>query len=120
MDPSEFRRQLRALIDAAREKAKDGLTWAEAGQLFVSFLQVAVESAAGLSLPGATKKEFVLAAVAELYDAVAPFVPLPWFLAPVRGILTKRFRDVVLRLADGAVEAVYFWWKNRSPNPDAA
>jgi len=113
----ELTAKLRELIHDAVANAKDGLTWAEIGQVSVRFVQIAVEAATELyNLPGESKKLLVMTAIGELYDALAPFIPYPWFLAPLRGILTTKLRGVVLSLASGAVEAVYYWLKRRFPD----
>lgn len=118
MDLTEFSTQMRALIDSAVAKARDadGLTWAEAGQLFVQFVQLAVEAATGLRLDGAGKKQAVLLAIGELFDAIAPYIPMPWYLAPLRSVLIAKLRQVVLAVASGGIEAVYYWLKRRFPD----
>jgi len=126
MTLQQFTEQMRALIRSAVAKARDddGLTWAESGQLFIQFLQLAIEAATGLDISGPAKKEAVLIAIGELFDAVSPFIPLPWFLSPLRGILIPKLRTVVIAVASGAVEAIYAWFKRRfpdhlEPNPGA-
>lgn len=118
MTESEFVAQMRLLIRSAVEKAKDGLTLAEVGQIFLSFVQIAMTAAAQFSIPGADKKKLVLAAILELYDALAPFLPLPWFLSPFRSIITAKLREIVLQLTSGIIEAVYSWWdRDTTPEP---
>lgn len=111
---STFSQQVQEFIAAARVLAGDGLTLAEVGQLFLALITLAVDAAARLSATGETKKSWVLSAVAQLYDAVAPHVPLPWFVAFLRPLIRPHLRALVLALADGVIEAVY---QARQPDP---
>jgi hypothetical protein len=120
MTESEFIVSMRLLIRSAVEKAKDGLTLAEAGQLFVAFIQIAMQAAAEFRVPGAAKKDLVMASVAELFDALSPYIPLPWFLLPFRAIVVSKLRAIVLSLTSGIVEAIYAWWQDRHPDPTPA
>lgn len=120
MTEAEFIQQCRALIQSVINEAKDGLTLAEAGRLFVSFTQFAMGIAAEFRLPGGIKKELVMAAVGELYDAVSSFLPLPWFLSPFRSIITTKLRSIVLAIISGVIEAVYSrWFDGSTPQPAA-
>lgn len=110
MTEAEFVQKCRELIKSVLAEAKDGLTLAEIGRLFMMFVQFAMETAAEFRLPGGIKKELVMAAVGELYDAVAPFLPLPWFLSPFRGIIAAKLRTIVLAIVSGIIEGVYSRW----------
>lgn len=111
-----FTDQIRAFIAEARELAADGLTLAELGQLFIALITLAVEAAQKLRADGKEKKSWVLSAVAQLYDAIAPHVPLPWFLQVLRPVLRPHLRAAVLAIADGVIESVYARVKHE-PSP---
>lgn len=105
-----FREQVEQFVAEARELAADGLTLAEIGQLFSALIALAVSAAMKLSNAGPDKKQLVLQAVGYLFDALVEFFPLPdWvpFKAWVRARLAPVLKEIVLLLADGAIEAVY-------------
>ena len=113
----DFRTSMRLVIRDVAAKAADGLTLREAGQIAIEFLQLAIQAAAKLALPGSLKKEAVLGAFEELLDVLLPLLPLPWFLAPFRKIILAKAKVILMALADGAIEAIYRWWKQRQPVP---
>lgn len=102
-----FQQQVTAFVQETKTLAADGLTLAEVGNLFVALIGLAVAAAAKLNNSGEEKKAFVLEAVGYLYDAIAPAIPLPFFLQPFRAFVRPHVRALVLRLADGVIEAVY-------------
>jgi hypothetical protein len=110
-----FQQQVQAFVAEAGRLAADGLTLAEVGQLFVALITLAVDAAAQLANEGPQKKAFVLNAVAYLYDAIAPSIPLPMIVQTFRAWLRPYVRGLVLSLADGAIEAVY--QRFQAPNP---
>ncbi len=91
----------------ARVKSVDGFSLAELGELFTEFIDKAVKAAAILSNPGAEKKAVVLAAVGVLFDNVAPAIPLPFFVQPFRAFIRPYVRQLVIAIADGAIEVSY-------------
>lgn len=105
-DAGDFRAQIEAFVAQAKQLAADGLSWAEAAQLVVALIHLAVAAAEDLANSGDQKKAFVLEAVGFLYDTIAPFVVLPIWLAPFRPVIRSVLRPLVLQLADGAIEAV--------------
>lgn len=101
-----FHAQVDAYIAAAKARLEDGLTLAELGQLFIGLLGLAVAAARDLTLTGAEKKELVLQAIGFLFDALAPAIPLPLWLRPLRAWILPALKVIVLEVADGAVEAI--------------
>lgn len=98
-------------IKSAKEKARDGLSLAEAGQLFVALAQMAVVAAQELANPGPEKKSLVREALSQLYDAVEPHFPIPFWLKPFWVFLKSPVKTSVLAIADGAIEAIYAYVK---------
>lgn len=97
--------QVKSYIADAKLKAADGLTLAEVGQLVYGFVLLAVQAARALGNTGPEKKAIVVGWITELYDAIAPFIPLPWWLAFFKPFL----RPLFIQLVNGAVEAAYDW-----------
>lgn len=95
------------ILQIAKEKAKDGFTWQELGELFTIFLQMSVKDLIKVSISGPEKKALVLAGVGELFDIVAPAIPLPVWLTPFRVWMRPYFKQIVLLISDGAIEAIY-------------
>jgi hypothetical protein len=93
----------RAYIVTAKLAAKDGLTWAEFGELLMGLLRLAIDTVDVLNAPGADKKAAVMEAAAALFDAVAdkavPLVAYPFWLA-----IRSPTRALVLAIASGAIE----------------
>lgn len=100
----------RAFINAAKEKAKDGLTISEFGELFVALMELAMEFVNQFSVPGARKKELVLEALGQLFDALADKL-VPIWLYPAWFFAKPAVRTIVLAIADGAIEAILARWK---------
>lgn len=103
----DFGTRIAGFIQSAKEKAKDGLTLAEVGELFVALLQLAVVAAKELSNPGVEKKAIVKEALSQLFDAVEPYLPIPFWAKPFWLLLKSPIKQLVLALADGAIEAIY-------------
>lgn len=97
--------QVKSYIADAKLKAADGLTMAEVGQIVYGFILLAVQAARALGNTGPEKKAIVLGWITELYDALAPFIPLPWYLMFFKPYL----RSLFLQLVSGAIEAAYDW-----------
>jgi len=93
----------RAYIVTAKAAARDGLTWAEFGELLMGLLRLAIDTVDVLNAPGADKKAAVMEAAAALFDAVAdkavPLVAYPFWLA-----IRSPTRALVLAIASGAIE----------------
>ena len=98
--PEAIRKAISEFIASARDKASDGLTWAEFGSIYIEFIRLQIFLFDGVvSMTGAEKKAAVLEGVASLFDALSPFL-LPWWLRPASGAL----RSLVVALASGAIE----------------
>lgn len=91
----------------ARELAADGLTLAELSQLFLSFIAVCVSLARTLSNSGSDKKAIVLSAAGRMVDLVVPFALASFGLGWASPLLLPILRPLLLRFADGAIEAFY-------------
>jgi hypothetical protein len=95
----------RAYIVTAKAAAKDGLTWAEFGELLMGLLRLAIKTVDVLNAPGADKKAAVMEAAAALFDAVADKA-VPTVLWPFWVMARPSVRSLVLALASGAVEQI--------------
>lgn len=93
-------------LNTARDKARDGLTWAEFGSLVAALVRLAVEMLdATQTLSGPEKKEIVLESVAVLFDALAlPCVPIT--LYPFWFIVRPPARALVVAIAAGTIETI--------------
>ena len=95
-----------AFLEAAREQAKDGLTWQEFGRLLVQLLYLLVsglDAVAGMS--GPEKKQIVLIGVSALFDRFADLC-VPVTLYPFWLLIRPATRTLILALASGGVEAL--------------
>lgn len=97
--------KIRAFIAAAKEKAADGLTVAEFGELTVAMLRVCIAAADSVPEDGEQKKQWVLAAVGMLFDAVADKC-VPVVAWPVWLVVHGSVRSLVLLAAAGAIESM--------------
>lgn len=96
--------KIAAFIQAAREAAADGLTWAEFGELLLSLLRLVVTTLDTVSgLTGPQKKALALEAVVSLFDAVADKA-VPTMLWPLWILARPAVRSLVVSLAAGAIE----------------
>lgn len=91
-------------IATAREKAADGLTWGEFGELVLSLLRVVVPFLESVKLmTGSEKKAFTLNAVGRLFDAVADYA-VPVTLYPIWLVARPAVRALVVAIAGGVLE----------------
>jgi hypothetical protein len=104
-DLASLEDQMVAYCVIARAKAADGLTLTELAELIAAAMRIAVATVDSIPADGAQKKQWVLDAVAMVFDQCAdraiPFVLLPvWYLAKPAA------RQLVLTAASGAIEAL--------------
>lgn len=98
--------QVTAFLADAREKAKDGLTWAEFGRLFVSLLYLVVSGLESIgTLTGPQKRDVAIAAAAALFDTFANLC-VPVAAWPAWLLIRPAVRLLLLSMAAGAVEAL--------------
>lgn len=101
----DFRSKVDAFVAVARAKAAGGITVAEFAELALSLVRVAVAAADGLDAAGSLKREWVVSAVAALFDATADNA-IPAIVWPVWLIVRPAVRQLVLLAAAGAVESL--------------
>ena len=104
-DAAGFADKVRAFLVVARLKASDGLTVAEFGELLIALLRVAIDAADLMAQPGPERKEFVLAAVAALFDSVADQA-VPTLAWPVWIVARPIVRTLLLSAVSGAIETL--------------
>ena len=104
-DAAGFADKVRAFLVVARLKASDGLTVAEFGELLIALLRVAIDAADLMTQPGPERKEFVLAAVAALFDSVADQA-VPTLAWPVWIVARPIVRTLLLSAVSGAIETL--------------
>ena len=104
-DAAGFADKVRAFLVVARVKASDGLTVAEFGELLIALLRVAIDAADLMAQPGPERKEFVLAAVAALFDAIADHA-VPTLAWPVWIVARPIVRSLLLSAVSGAIETL--------------
>lgn len=97
--------KIRVFIAAAKEKAADGLTVSEFGELTIALLRVVIAAADILPEDGDQKKTWVLAAVGMLFDAVADKC-VPLMAWPIWLVVRGSVRSLVLMAAAGAIESM--------------
>ena len=119
MTPEQLQSAVIGFISGARAKSAGGLTVAEFGSLVVEVIRLAV---AGLdtinTLDGAAKKQWAIACVASLFDAVADScVPLP--AKPIWWIVRPAVRTLVLSAAGGALEQILALTRAAAPEVSA-
>lgn len=66
----------------AREKAKGGLTAQEAASLMLRLVRMLMAMMETIDAPGASKKQAVLDGASQMWDALVPFLPVPWYARP--------------------------------------
>lgn len=119
MTPEQLQRDILDLIARAREKARDGLTVAEFGELVVGVIRMAVSGIDDyVTLDGPSKKAWTIACVASLFDAVADSC-VPMLAKPVWWIVRPAVRVLVLSAAGGALEQILQLTRAASPEPAA-
>jgi hypothetical protein len=102
----DLEKRIRVFIAAAQEAAAGGVTWPEFGELLIAFLRLAIYAAdTVVGMPGAKKKELVVAGVAALFDTVADKA-IPTYFYPVWLLTRSSVRALVLAIASGAIEVL--------------
>jgi hypothetical protein len=111
-----LQKQVEAFIEKARTLADGGLTFAEAGQLGLAFLEMGVQAAEGLAdVTGEEKLAAVLDAFGYVWDVIIwPSLPLG-YLNLFRGLLAKPARATAMAIAEGLVEAAVARMKAKVP-----
>lgn len=97
--------KVKAFVAIAKVKAADGLTVPEFAELAVALLRVAIDAADSIPVDGASRKVFVLNAVALLFDTVADKC-VPFVAWPIWVIVRPAVRQLVLLAASGAIESL--------------
>ena len=97
--------KVRAFVSIAKVKSAGGITLAEFGELAVALMRVAIEAADAIPVEGAERKQFVLNAIAILFDTVADRA-IPALAWPVWIILKPAARQLLLLVASGAIESL--------------
>jgi hypothetical protein len=119
MTPDQLQSAVLALIAGARLKAAGGLTVSEFGSLVVEVIRLAVAGLDTIStLDGEAKKNWALACVGTLFDAVADSC-VPTLAWPVWFILRPAVRTLVLSAAGGALEQILKLTRAAAPEPAA-
>jgi hypothetical protein len=116
-----LQKQVEAFIEKARTLADGGLTFAEAGQLGMAFLEMSVQAAEELAdASGEEKLAAVLDAFGYVWDLIIwPALPLGYF-AMFRGLLAKPARAIAMAIAEGLVEAAVSKLKAKATVPAVA
>jgi hypothetical protein len=104
-DAAGFADKVRSFLVVARVKAADGLTVAEFGELLIALLRVAIDAADLMAQPGPERKEFVIAAVAALFDSVADYA-VPTLAWPIWIVARPVVRTLLLSAVSGAIETL--------------
>ena len=119
MTPEQLQSAVLGFIAGARAKAVGGLTVSEFGSLTVEVIRLAVAGLDTIStLDGAAKKQWAIACVASLFDAVADAcIPLP--AKPIWWIVKPAIRSLVLSAAGGALEQILALTRAAAPEPAA-
>jgi len=112
---SDLQAAINAKTKDAIEASRNGLTLAGAGNLFTDFTQILVEECRKLLNSGAVKKQTVLDEPGKFFDRLAPAISFPWWAAPFKSIILIFVRGMFLKLADGAIEAIYARMKIEVP-----
>jgi hypothetical protein len=97
--------KVRAFVATAKVKAAGGITVSEFGELAVALMRVAIEAADAIPVEGAERKQFVLNAIALLFDTVADRA-IPALAWPVWIIVKPAARQLLLLVASGAIESL--------------
>lgn len=91
-------------IEAAKDKAKDGLTWAEFGELLLALVRLVVPFLDTVkAMSGTEKKAFAMDAVGRLFDSVADYA-IPTAAWPLWLLVKPAIRALVLAIAGGVIE----------------
>lgn len=105
--------KVQAFVAVARVRANNGLTVAEFGELFVALMRLAIEAVDALDRAGAQKKELVLEALDELFEALADRA-VPLYAYPFWVIARPAIKAAVMAAASGAIEVVLSLVRARS------
>lgn len=105
VDISVVSRRVQQFIESARAAHADGLTVGEFGDLVTELLRLVVSALDSVEAAGDRKKEWALAAVAALFDAVADKC-VPAFAYPVWLLVRSSVRGVLLHYSGGALEVI--------------
>lgn len=97
--------KVRAFIAVAEVKAKGGLTFSEFGELFLALMRLSIEAVDALDAAGSQKKELVLGALEELFEALADRA-VPAYAYPFWVLFRPAIKAAVLSAAAGAIEVV--------------
>jgi hypothetical protein len=95
--------KVRAFLAVAISTSADGLTISEMGELTVALLRLVIAALDSIPADGAEKKAFALAAVGQLFDAVADSC-VPIIARPIWYVLRPTVRQLVLLAASGMIE----------------
>lgn len=104
-DTVNLSQKVQDFIAQAKDKAKDGLTFAELGVLTYSLMRLVILQVDELAVPGALKKADVLTAVGLLFDTLADQC-VPVLAKPFWWVAKPVVRSVVLALLSGLMEGV--------------
>ena len=119
MTPEQLQSAVVGFIAGARLKAQGGLTVAEFGSLVVEVIRLAVAGLDTIStLDGPSKKQWAIACVGNLFDAVADSC-VPLVAWPVWFILRPAVRTLVLSAAGGALEQILALTRAAAPEVSA-
>jgi hypothetical protein len=95
-----------AFIAAAKDAARDGLTWAEFGELLTALLRLSVQTLdAVATLTGPQKKEIAVEAAGALFDTLADRC-VPLLAWPLYVVVRPVVRSLVLAIAAGTIETL--------------
>lgn len=97
--------KVRAFIAVAEVKAKSGLTFYEFGELFLALMRLSIETVDALNAAGSQKKELVLEALDELFEALADRA-VPLYAYPLWVLFRPAIKAAVMSAASGAIEIV--------------
>ncbi len=103
--PAAFAEKIATFIAVAKDRAQNGLTLSEFGELTVALLQVVMTTIDVLPVTGAEKKVWAVDAAAALFDAFAdscvPTLAYPFWLLSRAAV-----RAIFLHVVSGAIESL--------------
>jgi len=102
-DTVSLSQKVQDFIAQAKDKARDGLTFAELGVLTYSLMRLVILQVDELDVPGALKKADVLAAAGLLFDTLADQC-VPLALKPFWWVAKPAIRSIVIALLSGVME----------------
>lgn len=97
--------KIKAYVASCQSLAADGITVSEFAEMVVGLLRVSMDAVDAIPIDGPSKKQWVLDAVAMLFDGVADKA-IPAYVWPLWLVLRPGIRSLVLAAAGGAVEAI--------------